>query len=232
MLLQTVQSLVLASFVSVNTGTALTPAIVSANRPFPDLVVSKPVEKQLLAQQSMSLAKRYAAPSVNEVFKDNILYTLARMRGLQLDPKNVDWNLVNQPFEYDLTLKPGQTFAFQDDLLPEYQGKVVQTTNSHFNAQEGFKFSGLYYGDGVCHLASLIHWAASDAKLDSVSLVNHDFAVINEVPKQYGVSIYSDPNSPSVGQRQNLYVTNNQETDITIKFTYNQDQILRVAVYK
>jgi vancomycin resistance protein YoaR len=76
-------------------------------------------------------------------------------------------------------------------------------------------------GDGVCHLASLIYWAAKDAGITSVSLVRHDFAKINEVPKEFGVSIKYMPGEISNSGRQNLYIVNNQDKPITFGFAYD-----------
>ena len=105
--------------------------------------------------------------------------------------------------------------------MPEYEGKITKTTNAHFNFQEGFKTDGYLYGDGVCHLASLIYWVAKDAGLDAYAPNNHNFAIIPEISKEYGVSIYNHPNNKAKGQRQNLYITNNKEKAVTFKFEYD-----------
>ncbi|MBI2404814.1 VanW family protein, partial [Candidatus Gottesmanbacteria bacterium] len=118
-----------------------------------------------------------------------------------------------------------------EDVLPSYQDKTIKPTNAHFNAQDGFKFSGLYFGDGICHIASLIYWVALEAGLPAERPANHDFAVINEVPKEYGVSIYYMPGSPSANAQQNLYITNSRDADIQFVFDYD-GQILRVRIVK
>jgi len=84
-------------------------------------------------------------------------------------------------------------------------------------------------GDGVCHLASLMHWAASDAGLVSVAPTRHDFATIPEVPKEYGVAIYYDPGNDTGNARQNLYIKNDKETPIAFVFSYKNER-LRVDV--
>ncbi|HKC05172.1 MAG TPA: VanW family protein, partial [Patescibacteria group bacterium] len=80
-------------------------------------------------------------------------------------------------------------------------------------------------GDGVCHLASLISWAAKDAGLDVYVPARHDFAKINDVPKEYGVSINS--NKPY----GNLYITNNFDKPVTFNFNYDGTN-LTVSVSK
>lgn len=54
---------------------------------------------------------------MNEIFKENILLNLAYMRGV-VTPGNADWVKVTKPFTYTLVLKPGETFAYQEDVLP------------------------------------------------------------------------------------------------------------------
>src|SRR3989338_1540439 len=111
----------------------------------------------------------------------------------------------------------------------EYKDKVVKTTKAHFNSQEGFKTDGYLFGDGVCHLASLLYWVAKDAGLDAKAPTNHDFMAIPEIDKQYGVSIYSNPQSKGSNSQQNLYITNNKGKPVTFKFDYGQDK-LKVSI--
>lgn len=156
-----------------------------------------------LATHQISLEQRYEDRWVNNIFKENILLALSR-------------------FNYEFRLEPNQTFAFHDVVLTKYQDKAVKTTNSHFNASEGFKSDGYLFGDGVCHLASLLYWVARDASLETEAPTNHSFADIPQIPKEDGVSILSkDP-------RQNLYITNNRSKAIAFKFEY-QDSNLKVS---
>jgi len=149
-----------------------------------------------LASHSFSMEERYANTFVNDVFKENILLTVKYMGN-------------------GFTLEPGQTFAFDDKVLPEYSGRVAKTTGAHFIYSEGYKSDGLLIGDGVCHLASILYWTAKDAGLSALAPRNHDFAEIQGVPKEYGVAILStDPN-------QNLYITNNLDKPVTFEFKYD-----------
>lgn len=80
-------------------------------------------------------------------------------------------------------------------------------------------------------MASLIYWVAKDARLDTKAPTNHDFMVIPEIDKQYGVSIYSNPFSKGSYQMQNLYVTNNKQKPIIFKFEYNGEK-LKVSTFE
>jgi hypothetical protein len=183
------------------------------------LVASQPrvqaASSVVLASHSFSLEDRYDNSFVNTVFKDNILLTLNYMDGTVQNKANVNWDSIEKPLSYKFTLEPGQEFAFHDKTLPDYSKNVVQTTNAHFNWDEGFKYDGDLTGDGVCHLASLIYWTAKDAGLNAYAPSNHNFAKINDVPKEYGVAIQS-PNPLG-----NLYITDNLDKPVTFNFNYD-----------
>lgn len=178
-----------------------------------------------LASHAISLEDRYAVPSVNDVMRDNILLTLAYMRGLVHDPKNINWDKVRSPFTYTFTLKHGESYAFQRDSLPEFANSVTVTTDLHFASQEGFKSDGYLFGDGVCHLASLFYWVAQDAHLNSVAPTNHDFAKIPEIPREYGVAIYSQPNQYDTNAHQNLYVKNDGANPVEFEIGYDGKEL-------
>lgn len=174
-----------------------------------------------LASRSFSMEKRYDNKFVSDVFRDNILLTLHYMNGNVTSKKDISWENVQKPFKVEFTLNPGEGFAFQDQILPEYKDKIVKTTNAHFNFDDGFKTDGLLYGDGVCHLASFIYWVAKDAGLEAIHFANHDFAKINEVPREYGVSIRYSPGNFANSARQNLYIINNFDKPVTFVFDYD-----------
>lgn len=180
---------------------------------------------QLLASHSMSLDDRYPIKSVSDVFKNNILLTLAYMSGAVKNANQVDWESIQHPTTYTMTLQPGEVFAFQDAVLPEFAGKHIVTTNAHFDASEGFQYDGDLYGDGVCHFASLMTWVARDAGLKVVAPTRHDFAKIPDIDPKYGTAIYAgDP-------EQNLYIENTFDKPVRLVFTYANDT-LTVSVYK
>ncbi len=178
----------------------------------------------------MSLENRYKNAFVNLVFKDNILLTLSYLRGMPLT-KTVDWENVENPFVYTLTLQPEQTFAFHQDVLPDFQKNQLVTTNAHFTYNEGFKSDGYLAGDGVCHLASLLAWVSADAHLLVKAPTNHDFANIPEIPKEFGVAIFNDGKHGYVNQLENLYITNNQKNPVQFVFKYD-GTVLQVAVVR
>lgn len=179
---------------------------------------------KVLGDASFSLSDRYANTYVSNVFSDNILLTIAYMRGIVKDNK-VNWNDVKAPFTYSLTLKPGEVFAFHQDVLPQFAGKVVATTNAHFGSQEGFESDGYLVADGVCHLASLINEAATNAGLTVVAPTNHDFAKIPEVDRKYGTAIYYMPGQTGTNAMQNLYVQNNKDKPVTLTFIHKETEL-------
>lgn len=180
---------------------------------------------EVLSEKTYSLSDRYWNTYVNNVFADNILLTLAYMRGTAKEGQPVDWGNVTGNFTYTLTIQPGQTFAFHNALLPQYQNKPVETTNAHFNSNEGFKSDGWLVGDGVCHLASFMNVVARNAHLDVLSPTPHDFARIPDVPRQLGVAIFYLPDELGSSSMQNLYITNTFEKPITFVFTHAGDTL-------
>lgn len=183
-------------------------------------LVSPLVQGHILATHQISLDERFSVKSVSDVFKDNILLNLAYMDG-KIKDAQIKWDELEKPAKFEFSLDPGKTFAFHDDVLDQYKDSLVKTTQAHFNSQEGFKTDGYLFGDGVCHLASIIYWVAKDAGLSADAPTNHDFMAIPEISKEYGVSIYSNPFSKGSNAQQNLYVTNNKSKKITFKFDYD-----------
>lgn len=183
----------------------------------------------LLASHEMSLDNRYPNSFVNSVFKNNILLNIAYLEGKVTKASDINWEQISKPFQYEFKLEPNKTFAFHEDIEDKYRNSLVKTTSAHFNVQDGFKTDGYLFGDGVCHLASLIYWVAADAGLLAEAPTNHDFALIPDVPKEYGVSIYSNPYSSGGSARQNLYITNNRSKPISFKFEYRENK-LKVSV--
>jgi len=190
-----------------------------------------------LAQESMDLTNRYPDKWVNEVFSDNILLTLHYLKGdmenLQISPIGQivpDWQKIRESFEVSFELKPGEVFAFHDNLLPEFKDKVVQTTNSHFIWDEGFKSDGYLIGDGVCHLASLMNWAASEAGLKVTAKVSHDFLPVPGIPKEYGTSIIWTPDASRNSANQNLYIENTLAYPVKFTFTVKSNKITLIIM--
>ena len=185
----------------------------------------------VLSTHTMPLTDRYGNDFVNTVFKDNILLTMSYLDGQVKAKDPIDWANIEKPFHYEFTLNPGEEFAFHNDILPAYSGNIVKTTNAHFNYDDGFKSDGYLTGDGVCHLASLFYWAAKDAGLASYAPTNHNFAVIPDIPKEYGVAIFENAAAHEGGET-NLYITNNKEKPVKFVFDYKGENLKLAVVEK
>lgn len=192
---------------------------------------SNEVELTRLASEQISLEERYEEESVNNVFKDNILLNVAYLSGKITKKEDIDWDEIKKPLTYKFELGPNKTFAFHEDVLEKYKSSVVKTTNARFNFDDGFKSDGYLVGDGVCHLASLIYWAAKKAGLDAYAPTNHNFAQIPEIERKYGVSIYKMPGQVSTNAVQNLYITNNRKNSVVFEFIY-KDGILKLLIFE
>lgn len=179
-------------------------------------------QDKVLSTESMSLENRAQPGSfMAEVMRDNILLTVAYMRGIISDPKNIDWDSVRKPFEYSFELKPGEAYSFQKDALPEYKDSIVKTIEVNFAGQDGFKHDGYLMGDGVCHLASLFYKSAIKANIEATAPTNHDFMPIPEIEREYGVAIYSMPGSVEANAKQNLYIKNDTSGVVTFEIKYD-----------
>ncbi|MBI4100139.1 VanW family protein [Candidatus Microgenomates bacterium] len=180
-------------------------------------------EEKVLAQKTLDLSTRHPVKSVNEVFADNILLNLHYLKGdsEELKDKNgkIDWEKVRAPFEFTMTLKPEQTFAYHKNLHSEFKDKDVIAGKSGFGFSDGYKSDGYLVGDGVCHLASLFNWVASEAGLTVKSMVNHDFLPVPEVPREYGTSVFYSPDGSRNSANQNLYITNTFPYPVTFEIS-------------
>lgn len=177
------------------------------------------------ARGSLLLDNRHANSDINKIFKNNILLTLSYMSGKVKDKSDIDWNEIAKPSEFKIKIDPNSAFAFHDTVLAQYRNKNLVGTNAHFSSDEGFLSSGYLYGDGVCHLASLINKTAIQAGLNTESPVNHDFAKIPDIEQKYGVSIYTSPANPQNSSAQNLYIENNTGKPVYLVFNYNQNHL-------
>lgn len=156
----------------------------------------------ILAEHHLDLRTRNKNPYTNKVFADNILLAL-------------DF------FPDSFTLAPGEVFAFHPNVLPEFANLPVKTGWTKYTAAEGYKTVGGLPGNGVCHLASLMNWVASEAGLEVIAKVNHNFFPVPGIPKEYGTSIRYMPNGRLNSQNQNLYIRNN--FDFPVKFVFSAD---------
>jgi hypothetical protein len=183
-------------------------------------------ETRLLASKQISLERRYDDPYINNVFKDNILLNLSYLAGKVTKKADIDWAKIEKPIDYKFVLLPNKTFAFHNDVLDKYKNSVGKTTNANFNYEDGFRSDGYLMGDGVCHFASLIYWTSKSAGLDAYAPTPHDFAVIPEIAREFGVSIYKGPGKSATNKRQNLYITNNKGKPIVFNFSYKNNKLM------
>lgn len=168
------------------------------------------IQSKVLVEHKIDLSKRNEDQKVNEVFAYNVLLTV-------------------EYFKNGFELEPGETFAFHETILPEFEDKTLKTGWTKYTKQEGYKTTLGLVGNGACHLASLINWTASKADLKVVSKVNHNFAEIPGVPKEHGTSIRYTPDGSLNSRSQNLYVTNNKNHPVRFEFeTEGQFLTLRI----
>lgn len=194
-----------------------------------EALFSAPPQTEVFSSRAFSLDNRYAVKSVNEVMKKNILLNIAYL-GRQVEDKgDINWDLLLQPSHTQFELKPNETFAYHDIVKNEYQSSLALTTETSFNAADGYLSDGYLYGDGVCHLASLMNWVARDAGLEvNVPKDHRSVGPINEVPDEYGVSIYKNA-AANIGANNNLYITNNREVPVTFHFEFD-GSVLKISV--
>jgi hypothetical protein len=187
--------------------TALTPA----SQAMGELLSPLPaIKEEVLAEHFLDLKVRSESDAVNEVFKDNILLAL-------------------EYYGYSFILKPEEVFAFHANIASEFADLPVKTGGTNYTAKEGYKTILGLPGNGVCHLASLMNWTAADAGLEVTARVNHDFAPIPEVPREYGTSIRYMPAGGN-SQNQNLYIKNTFDFPVKFVFTTDSESVsLKIA---
>ena len=163
------------------------------------------IKQEVLSEHDLNLETRAKGEYVNEVFKFNILHAVEK-------------------FGYSFTLEPNETFAFHENVLPEFVGQNLKTGWTRYTTEEGYKTVLGLPGNGVCHLASLMNWAASEAGLEVTAPVKHDFVPIPEVPREYGASIRYQLNWGN-SQNQNLYIKNNLNFPVVFSFQTEQNRV-------
>lgn len=207
------------AFVSLFTASLLTFSAI----PFASgvLVPEAQIRQAQIGSRTMSLNNRYGYELPDNVYKDNILLNLAYISGRVKSKNDINWDELHKPFGFQFSLEPGQRFAYHDLIDQKYQDNVVLAPHTNFGAGDGYKYADGLYGMGVCHLASLINWAAKDAGLESIAPTNHDFYSIPEIPKEYGVAIYNSPDAVEASKQQNLYIKNTLDSKVTFRFEFD-----------
>jgi hypothetical protein len=184
---------------------ACLPARQASQAVMPLLSPVSETREEVLAEHFLDLNTRSESETINEVFKFNVLHALAF-------------------FGDSFVLEPGEVFAFHDNVLPEFKDFPLKTGWTRYTAKEGYQTILGLPGNGVCHLASLMNWTASDAGLGVVAKVNHNFAPIPEMPKENGTSIKYLP-SGSNSQNQNLYIKNTFDFPVKFVFETSEDSV-------
>ena len=215
------QLLALVTIVS----TVILPASESATpllSPLPDYLQYQ--NQKILVEENLDLTVREPSLEANQGYTDNILLALHYLKSEETLP--IDWEEVRKPFEVSFVLQPGESFAFHENVLPEFARPAV-TMNSEFLTTEGYKSVWGLGGNGVCHLASLMNWVASEAGLKVVAKANHSFALIPGISQEYGTSIRSQSSS------QNLYIINSLDQSMSFWFkTDSQRLTLKISQLK
>lgn len=157
------------------------------------------IREMILAEQSLDLKTRHRETQINEAFAFNILHAL-------------------EFFPSPLILRPNEVFVFHEMVLPEFEGDSLVSSQTRYLAKEGYQTVLGLPGNGVCHLASLMNWVASEAGLEVKAEVNHRFAPIPGVPEEHGTSIRYTPDGRLNSQKQNLYLKNN--FDYPVEFIF------------
>lgn len=185
--------IVLAALIS----TALAPSPQPLLSPVP-VILNSEAPKEVLAEHQLDLSNRNPSSQINGVFAFNVLHALTY-------------------FPETIILQPGEVFAFHEHVLPEFKDQPLKTGGTLFSTKEGYQTALGLSGNGVCHLASLMNWTASEAGLEVTAKVSHSFAPIPGVPKEFGTSIRTLPASANT-QNQNLYLKNNFDFPVELVF--------------
>lgn len=181
-------------------------------------LIERPAIQRLVTDKSLDLTNRTPSVSINEGFADNMLLSLHYLKGDAGNPRSINWDEIRKPFEVSFTLFPGEVFAFHDNVMPKYANPQY-TLKSKFVTNEGYKFVNGLGGNGVCHLATLINWAAKEANLEVTAPANHDFYPVVGIPRENGTAIMS------TGSTGNLYVKNNKDNPVTFVFDSTTQKI-------
>lgn len=169
------------------------------------------VSQAVLASESLNLNERYPVSSVSDGFKENILLAVS---------------FLEKANGGVLILQPAEVFAFHKNILPQFQDEKIITQESGFGVKDGYKVIAGLPGNGVCHLASLMNKAAQEAGLSVTAEVNHNFAAIPGIEREYGTSIYFMPGGGNNSAAQNLYIQNNKDYAVEFKFSLEGEQLI------
>lgn len=182
--------------------------------------------KLVLSTGRMDLSYRYPVENTSKVFTENILinlYYLSRLgRGENGQVIEGFKPQENVTASFSLTLQPGEVFAFHDKVLDQYKESKIIAPEGGYRAKDGYILLGGLYGNGVCHLATLMNYVAQHSGVEVTALTRHDFAAIPGFDREYGTSI-STGNAP---ERQNLYIKNDKEMPLELRFDLQGNELV------
>lgn len=183
---------------------------------------------EIIAQQTLPLSE-YQGENVDYVSQaasDNILLALHYLaKTVPKQGEAIAWAQARQPQLISLELNPGEMFAFHPETLSKFQGKSVKAVQTNFYRSDGYVADNGLVGNGVCYLASLMNWVASEAGLAVTAEVDHDFFPVPNVPPEYGTSIFYTPGS-SASQDQNLYIENTLDVPVYLVFSADAERVV------
>ena len=179
--------------------------------------------EEILAERQLDLTTRHPDENINGVFADNILLAVWYFSGQSQPPESTR---ILDRIIVEVELGPGEVWAFHDMVLPEFKPEALETSGgsliasgTRYTAKEGYRTALGLPGNGVCHLATLMNWVASEAGLEVTAKVNHNFAPVPGVPEKYGTSIRYSPDGSLNSANQNLYIKDNFDDPIRLIFT-------------
>lgn len=182
--------------------------------------------KLVLSTGTMDLSYRYPIENTSRVFAENILvnlYHLSRLGKGESEQITEGFKpQENVPASFSLTLQPGEVFAFHDQVLNQYKESKIVAPEGGYRPKDGYILLGGLYGNGVCHLATLMNYVARRSGVEVTALTRHDFAPVPGFDREYGTSI-STGNSP---ERQNLYIKNDKEMPLELKFDLQGNELV------
>lgn len=219
-MLNTVVSIILYTTLVIN---PVNPAVINTAGQAGTLVEQNKIQ---LASEKMDLSYRYPVESVSDGFRENILINLYHFSRIGADN---DYNGVGDikpqekvPASFIIMLKPGEVFAFHDKINKEYEKDKVIAPKSGYGAKDGYLLISGLYGNGVCHLATLMYKTAEKANIEVNAPTRHDFASIPGFTREEGTAI-SYGNCP---ERQNLYVKNNKPYPVELRFDLSGSDLI------
>lgn len=191
--------------------------------------------QEVRAHETLDLTQRHGNKAINAGYGDNIrlyLHYLKRdVPGMLTNRTNsgggsvIDWAKVRAPFGFSLAIAPGEVLAFHPGVLPEFSTRSLHVVQTSLDQTDGYRFIDGLWGNGICHLASFLNMAAARAGLKVTAKVNHNFAPIYGVPKNYGTAIYYETGQEVSNANQNLYLENQGLNPLTITVSVDDKNV-------